>query len=118
MANRLTRSLDGAGGVTRMHYDATGRLVATRRYADAIATIGLPEVVSAAQIESRLAADNAHDVQDYRVFDADGRFRFTLDGAGAVVRMDHDDGNRLTQTPPHATPIAIDAGPRHQPPPR
>lgn len=113
-ANRLTLSLDGAGGVTRMHYDATGRLVATRRYADAIATIGLPEVVSAAQIESRLAADNAHDVQDYRVFDADGRLRFTIDGAGAVVRMDHDDGNRLTQTRRYATAIALDAGLRNQ----
>ncbi|MDQ3287380.1 MAG: putative Ig domain-containing protein, partial [Pseudomonadota bacterium] len=113
-ANRPTLSLDGAGGVTRTSYDAAGRLVATRRYAHVIATTGLPDVLSAGQVESRLTPDDARDVQGYRVRDADGRVRFTVDGAGAVVRMDYDDANRLTQTRRHATAIVLDAGLRNQ----
>ena len=96
-ANQLIQVVDGDGGVTRMVYDIAGRLVATRRFANR------------QQADGSVVADDARDIQDYRVYDRDGRMRYTVDGAGAVVEMNYDAANRLTQTRRYANAIDLAA---------
>jgi len=95
--NRVELSIDAAGGATRYWYDRTGNVLAQRRYANAIALGGLPEAASAAQIQARLAADDARDVQQYSVYDRDGQLRLTLNGVGAVTGYDRDASGRVVR---------------------
>ncbi|WP_210131308.1 putative Ig domain-containing protein [Stenotrophomonas rhizophila] len=95
--NRVELSIDAAGGATRYWYDRTGNVLAQRRYANAIALGGLPEAASAAQIQARLAADDARDVQQYSVYDRDGQLRLTINGVGAVTGYDRDASGRVVR---------------------
>jgi large repetitive protein len=95
--NRVELSIDAAGGATRYWYDRTGNVLAQRRYANAIALGGLPEAASAAQIQARLAGDDARDVQLYSVYDRDGQLRLTLNGVGAVTGYDRDASGRVVR---------------------
>ena len=95
-ANRLIETVDGNRNATRMTYDVKGQLIATRSYAEHL-------------LGSVAADDDAHDVQNYRVYDRDGRVHFTVDGAGAVCEYSYDAANRLTQTRHYATAIDINA---------
>ncbi|MGG6463275.1 putative Ig domain-containing protein [Solilutibacter silvestris] len=95
--NRLIQTIDGDAGVTRMTYDVKGQLVAMRRYANRM------------QANGTVLADDTHDVQEYRVYDRDGRMRYTVDGAGAVCEYSYDRANRLTQTRHYAATIDINS---------
>ncbi|MGG6463071.1 putative Ig domain-containing protein [Solilutibacter silvestris] len=96
-ANRLIQTIDGDNGVTRMTYDVKGQLIATRQYTNRM------------QVDGTLVADDARDVQSYRVYDEDGRVRYTVDGDGAVCEYTYDAANRLAQTRHYATVIDINA---------
>lgn len=105
-ANRQIFSVDGAGGITETAYDVAGRVVATRVYAQKIDTAGLAESVDSAAIRSRLTVDDARDVQQYRMYDGDGRVRYSIDGAGGVETRSYDRNGRLVESVRHANAIA------------
>lgn len=113
-AGRQIFSVDGAGGVTESTYDVAGRLVASRAYAQAIDTVGLPAYASTAAIRARVTANDARDIQQFRLYDDDGRVRFSIDGAGAVESRKYDAAGRMVESVRYATAIALDAGLRSQ----
>ncbi|HEY0503411.1 MAG TPA: putative Ig domain-containing protein, partial [Lysobacter sp.] len=106
-ANRRIFVVDGAGGVVQSWYDANGRVVATRAYAQAIDLAGLPAVVTTAAVEARLGVNDARDVQNYTVYDGDGRVRLSVDGAGAVIETRYDAAGRAVQTRAYANALAL-----------
>ncbi|PWB29856.1 hypothetical protein DCO49_00360 [Stenotrophomonas sp. SPM] len=105
--NRVQFSVDAAGGVTRRWYDREGRVVAERRYATAIALTGLGEAVTAAQIQAKLAADDARDIQQYLVYNKDGQLRLSLDAAGAVTGIDRDAAGRSVRQVRYANALDL-----------
>lgn len=108
-ANRQIFSIDGAGGVTETSYDVAGRAVATRVYAQAIVTAGLPDAVDTATVRGLVSADDARDLQQYRMYDGDGHVLFAIDGAGAVESRGYDANGRMVESVRHATAIAPSA---------
>jgi len=113
-ADRQRFAIDGEGGVTETAYDANGRVVAVRAYANVIDLSGLPLAIDSAQVQARLRADDARDVQDYRVYDRDGRARLRIDGAGAVAETVYDAANQATAVTRYANAKALDPGLRAQ----
>ncbi|KWS05174.1 Rhs-family protein [Lysobacter capsici AZ78] len=113
-ADRQRFAIDGEGGVAETAYDANGRVVAVRAYANVIDLSGLPLSIDSAQVQARLRADDARDVQDYRVYDRDGRVRLRLDGAGAVAETVYDAANQATAVTRYANAKALDPGLRAQ----
>ena len=106
-ANRRIFTVDGAGGVVQSWYDANGRVVATRAYAQAIDLAGLPAVVTTAAVQARLSVNDARDVQNYTVYDGDGRVRLRVDGVGAVIETRYDAAGRAVQTRAYANALAL-----------
>lgn len=105
--NRVELTIDPAGGVTRFWYDRAGHVLAQRRYATPIALSGLPETATAVQIQARLAADDARDVQVYSVYDRDGQLRLTINGVGAVSGYDRDASGRAVREIRYANTVVI-----------
>lgn len=107
--NRLEFTVDAAGGVTRSWYDRNGRVVAQRSYATAISLAELPEAATAAQVQARLSANDARDLQQYTVYDQDGQLRLSINGAGAVTGSDRDAAGRSVRQVRYANPINLAA---------
>ncbi|MGN6154075.1 MAG: putative Ig domain-containing protein [Lysobacteraceae bacterium] len=110
-ADRLRFVLDGTGDVAETAYDLNGRVTMTRRYAKALntATLGATpsETDIATAIQSQSLANDALDEAEYRVYDANGRERFRIDGAGDVVEQVYDAGGRVTRQTRYANRIAL-----------
>lgn len=107
--NRLEFTVDAAGGVTRSWYDRNGRVVAQRSYATAISLADLPEAATTAQVQARLSANDARDLQQYSVYDQDGQLRLSINGAGAVTGSDRDAAGRSVRQVRYANPINLAA---------
>ncbi|KRG78436.1 hypothetical protein ABB30_03760 [Stenotrophomonas ginsengisoli] len=107
--NRLQFTVDAAGGVTRNWYDRNGRVVAQRSYATAISLADLPEATTAAQVQARLTANDARDLQQYSVYDQDGQLRLSINGAGAVTGNDRDAAGRSVRQIRYANPVNLGA---------
>ena len=107
-ANRRTFSVDGAGGVVRTWYDANGHAVGTRAYAQAIAVADLPPAVAEADLLARITPDDSRDMQQYVVYDGDGRALLSIDGAGAVTERFYDGAGRVTETRTYAHAAELD----------
>ena len=113
-ANRTVFAVDGAGGVVRQWYDANGRSVATRAYAQAINAAALPTATTTAAVQALLAANDTRDVQQYRIYDNDGRARLTIDGAGAVTNTVYDVAGRQVRAMRYANATTLTAALRTQ----
>ena len=116
-ANRLATEIDASGAVTRYEYDVAGRLVATRKYANAIdvaAVAAKLATVTPRTIWSdgrALAAEpvvaSAADQVQRTVYDKDGRARFTIDGAGGVTAFEYDGNNNIIDRISYAKAVDI-----------
>lgn len=98
-ANRLKYTIDALGGVTGNTYDAEGRVVAVRRYAEAVNLTLLPESIwmTPEQLEavrSPLSTDRVAQT----VFDRDGRAVFTIDAMGGVTQREYDANGNVVRT--------------------
>ncbi|HYD86007.1 MAG TPA: LysM peptidoglycan-binding domain-containing protein [Vitreimonas sp.] len=93
---QLRYSIDAAGAVTRLGYDAAGRVVSTTRYA-VIKSTSMP--ADAAQWESHLdawsSANGAGARTTRNYFNSRGDLRFVVDGEGYVTQFDHDGEGRV-----------------------
>ncbi len=106
--HRLVYTIDAAGDVQQNGYDAEGRLVSTTAYANRISLAGLGDAPALADVAGRISADAAHDHAQSRVYDADGRLRYTVDGAGGVVSYTYDANGNVVDRVAYAN--AIPAG--------
>ncbi|MFV8638620.1 LysM peptidoglycan-binding domain-containing protein [Ralstonia pseudosolanacearum] len=106
--HRLVYTIDAAGDVQQNGYDAEGRLVSTTAYANRISLAGLGDAPALAEVAGRISADAAHDHAQSRVYDADGRLRYTVDGAGGVVSYTYDANGNVVDRVAYAN--AIPAG--------
>ncbi|MGH8075785.1 MAG: DUF6531 domain-containing protein, partial [Lysobacter sp.] len=106
-ANRTVFAVDGAGGVVRNWYDVNGRVVATRAYAQAINVASLPTATTTAAVQALVVANDVRDVQQYKVYDQDGRARLTIDGAGAVAHTVYDTAGRQVRVVRYANAATL-----------
>jgi YD repeat-containing protein len=112
-ANRLRFSVDALGGITESSYDKNGRATITRSYAKAAVITGLATAPTLAQVRSLIAGppslvNDAVDSVSYRVYDNDGRLRFSIDALYGVQENIYDSASRLTATRSYAKAI-VDA---------
>ena len=114
-ANRLRFSVNALGGITQTVYDAAGRATITRSYAKAanISTLGATAPATLAQVQGLITnqtlTNDAVDSVGYRVYDNDGRVRFSVDALYGVQASTYDSAGRLTGTRSYATAI-VNAG--------
>jgi YD repeat-containing protein len=106
---RQTYEVDSEGGVTKYSYHSNGALAARLKYARAISLSTAPLETSATQIEAALAARSSapetENQQTIYIYDQDGRQRFVIDGAGAVIERRYDGANNVVQETAYATAI-------------
>lgn len=98
---RLVYTVNAMGNVSGMQYDNAGRLIAQRRYSNAIATASAPYERS--DIRSRLVPDDAKDQLTRYVYDAVGHQRYAIDPLGAITETRYDRAGRVTETVQYAT---------------
>ena len=116
-AGRLRYTINSLGHTSEMLYDAAGRQVSKRSYANAINLATQTALVTAMSagtatpdgVAAALAADATRDSQSYVVFDGAGQSRFAVDALGAVVETRHDAAGRVTEELAYVTPIALSA---------
>ncbi len=89
---RLTYTVDGEGGVTRLVYDGNGNVIERRTYANRIA-LGSWDPGTAPKV----VEDAAHDLDVRTVYDALNRAIFTVDGTGAVVAQKYDGNGNVVE---------------------
>ncbi|WP_369914779.1 DUF6531 domain-containing protein [Xanthomonas sp. NCPPB 3005] len=106
-ANHVVFAVDGAGGVVRNYYDADGRLVASRKYAQAIDLADASLAVSFAYVDGRVQRNDAKDIQAFSVFGKDGYLNYSIDGVGAVRAFKYDAAGRLSKTRDLAAAISL-----------
>ncbi|MES2937303.1 MAG: DUF2235 domain-containing protein [Pseudomonadota bacterium] len=108
--DRAIYTVDGAGGVVAMQYDAAGRLTERKAYAGAIPA-GTAATASAVAQAAGLVADAARDMLLRQVYDKAGRLTWSVDGAGAVTRRSYDGAGNLRQLQQYAGALAAGADP-------
>lgn len=106
-ANRLVYTVDPLGAMTRNWYDTAGRVVATRSFVQTTDATTLTDATTIAQLDARLSWNSA-DEGEYRVYDRDGRLRWTLDG-GHLIETRYDTVGRVVATRSHATTFSAAA---------
>ncbi|MEO7065620.1 MAG: putative Ig domain-containing protein [Rhodanobacter sp.] len=108
-ANEAVFTINGAGALTQMWYDVDGRVTATRAYALAlnatqIAGLGVtPTVAQVGTLASALVGSG--DQVGYRVYDAAGKLRYTLDTLGNATETRYDVAGRVSETLVYSHPI-------------
>jgi len=96
-ANRLVYSVDALGAMTRHWYDTAGREVATRAFVTATDASTLTDTTTIAQLDARLSWTN-QDEGEYRIYDSEGRLRFTVSTIGSVRETQYDTAGRVIGT--------------------
>jgi YD repeat-containing protein len=109
-AGRTRFSIDALNFVTEAVYDRSGRVVASKRYANAIAR---PALLTDANVTSALSttADTVNDRTDYFVYDAAGRQRFSIDAEGYATEQQLDAVGRVIGTLRHASKLSFTTAP-------
>ncbi len=108
-ANRLAYVIDPTGAAIRTWVDAAGRTVMTRAYAQRLDPAAVVDK-TVGQIDALLVSNDAADLVSYRVYDRDGRLRYTMDALGDVRESIVDAAGRTVGSRTYATVISIDAG--------
>jgi len=108
-AGRVALTIDPTGAVTAFTYDADGRVTSTRAYATALtatqrATLG--NTPSLAAIQALLTASSADPI-GYRVYDALGELRYSIDRLGYVTETRYDNAGRVTETLAYPQAVAV-----------
>lgn len=107
----------GQGTLTRITYDADGRITSMTGYAAVVDTSGTEALLTASPEQARgmlagiatRVADAQADHTAYRIYDHDGHLRFTIDGTGAVVETRYDALGRPAATLAYAGFHAVPA---------
>ena len=98
-AGRPALAINAAGAVVTMTYDADGRVTSTHAYATALsaqALSGLGNAPTLTQVTA-LLTPSANDPISYRVYDAAGEVRYTIDPNGYVTELRYDSAGRVTE---------------------
>jgi YD repeat-containing protein len=103
--NRLVYTVDAAGNVKQNSYDLNGRVVSTVAYAKPISLNGLSQHALMADIAARVTATPGQDASEQRVYDKDGRVRFTVDGTGGVTAFSYDGNGNVNERSGYANRI-------------
>ncbi|QWF16421.1 putative Ig domain-containing protein [Lysobacter capsici] len=114
-AGRVRLVMNGLGAVIAYGYDADGRVVEEKRYANPVASANLAaakaailaNTASLATIVSYIPA--GQDPVTYRVFDAAGRARYTIDAIGAVTELVLDGAGRTVGSRAYAKTLTLPA---------
>ncbi|WP_431256772.1 hypothetical protein ACQ86G_18980 [Roseateles chitinivorans] len=107
-ANRLVYQIDPMGSVRYTEYDGEGRERRVTRLATPLAAAALAALGTAptrAAVAAQLTSVPAKDEVTGRVFDKDGRVKFSVDAAGTVVEFRYDGAGRVKQQIAYATPV-------------
>ena len=107
-ANRRIYSVDPLGAIVRYRYDAAGREVASRAYLSPIATAGLDDATTIAQLDA-MALPQAGDQGGFKVYDRDGRLRYEIDLQHRISERRYDAAGRLAAELSYANPVAPSA---------
>ncbi|HZY20285.1 MAG TPA: LysM peptidoglycan-binding domain-containing protein [Ramlibacter sp.] len=116
-ANRLVFEVDPLGHVRQTTYDTAGHVSRVARYATPVALDGLAEAPDVASLEARLISQPAQDEVEHRVYDADGRLTWTIDGTGGAVRMVRDATGNVVEQRAYARRVALTGWEPGTPPP-
>nr|WP_298128476.1 putative Ig domain-containing protein [uncultured Pseudoxanthomonas sp.] len=114
-AGQVRLLIDGLGNVRHMQYDAASRLVGSIAHAQPAAlTTALRTQLEAgtatlSSILAKITPDASRDQVQYRVHDAAGRLRYTIDAIGAVRESLFDAAGNVVGERAYATPITVDA---------
>ncbi|ATE73659.1 putative Ig domain-containing protein [Lysobacter capsici] len=114
-AGRVRLVMNGLGAVIAYGYDADGRVVEEKRYANPVAGANLAAAKAAilantanlATILSYIPA--GQDPVTLRVFDGAGRARYTIDAIGAVTELLFDGAGRAVGSRAYAKPLTLPA---------
>jgi YD repeat-containing protein len=108
---RFTASLGGS--VNEYAYDAAGRLVASRSFANAFVPEGSlawmlrDGSVDISQLDTSFLIDDANDQRQFRVYDAAGQVRYLIDAMGQVTETSYDPSGQMTGTIRYANAISM-----------
>ena len=105
-AGRQVYTIDAGGGVTRTWYDAAGRTTAVRSFVLPIATAGLDDDTTVAQIEA-LDVESAADQVQYAAYDGAGRARYQWNSLGEIAEIAYDEAGRATMSRRYAAAANI-----------
>ncbi|MQP74711.1 LysM peptidoglycan-binding domain-containing protein [Stenotrophomonas sp. MYb238] len=114
-AGRVRYSIDRAGNVQETGYDAAGRVAWTRAYATALVldsalTVKLNAgTTQLGDVSSRLVVADDKDLRLYRIYDAAGRLRFSVDAYGALQKHFTDPAGREVGNRRYAPAMTLDA---------
>ncbi|MFZ5636354.1 MAG: putative Ig domain-containing protein [Pseudomonadota bacterium] len=111
-AGQVVFTLDAVGAVTRNWYDAAGRVVASRRYANTVNFAAVGDATTVAALEA-LVVESAVDIGEYRVYDAAGRAIYFVDLAGTLQQIGYDAAGRAIVSRTYAAPFAVDTALRN-----
>ncbi|WP_343638233.1 LysM peptidoglycan-binding domain-containing protein [Roseateles sp.] len=108
-ANRLVYQIDPMGAVRYTEYDGEGRerrvtRLATPLGASVLAGLGMAPTREA--VAAQLTSMPAKDEVTGRVYDKDGRVKYSVDAAGTVVEFRYDGVGRVKQQIAYATAVA------------
>lgn len=107
---RVIYTIDASGYAAKNTYDAFGNVVLVRSYAKAIALPSSPSVASVdAAVANAYTGDSAAAAADHlegRVYDADNRLLYKIDGQGYVTGTTYDGLGRIASTTRYATQLA------------
>jgi YD repeat-containing protein len=103
---RLRYTVDALGYASETRYDAAGRVVMHKRYANAITR---PATMAEADVRAAVNArlDATRDRTEYTAYDAAGRARFQVDAEGYVTERQFDALGRVTATYRHAGKLSL-----------
>jgi YD repeat-containing protein len=101
---RQVFSVDSLGAATELVYDAAGRVVSRREYANVVVPL---TTMSVAQVRSGLNADPIRDKVTRYIYDAAGRQIYSVDAAGGITELTYDAANRVTSRREYANAIGL-----------
>ncbi|MDQ1133914.1 YD repeat-containing protein [Pseudoxanthomonas winnipegensis] len=108
---RTTMTVDGAGGVTLLAYNARGYLFKTTRLAHALTlTSALVDQLAQgkASLDASLVFDSAHDIVQWNAYNGYGSLEGTVDAAGGVTRYFYDTYGRVASVQRYAQLAYLD----------
>ena len=104
-----------AGSVSEHRYGERSQLVSTREFANTFLPDGnlawmlRDGSVDIAQLDTSFLRDDERDQLTFRIYDAAGRVRFSVNALGHVAETNYDRSGRVTSTVGYATPVSLNA---------
>ncbi len=105
--DRLMYTVNSLGAVQKNTYDAQGRITNTLAYVTPISLTGLSNSLKPGDVAARVSAAAGQDVSASRVYDKDGRLRYSIDGTGSVTQYTFDNNGNVIDSTSYANRINI-----------